>query len=40
MGIASPTSAGVPFLLAAAAAFAWLAVLATELLAELSSGSA
>jgi Protein of unknown function (DUF998) len=39
MGIASPTSAGVPFLLAAAVAFAWLAVLALELLAERSSGS-
>jgi Protein of unknown function (DUF998) len=39
MGIANPTSAGVPFLLAAAVAFAWLAVLAVELLAERSSGS-
>jgi hypothetical membrane protein len=39
MGIANPTSAGVPFLLAAAVAFAWLAVLAVELLAERSPGT-
>jgi hypothetical protein len=40
LGVANPTSAGMPFLLAAATAFAWLAVLAMELLAERSSGGA
>lgn len=40
LGVANPTSAGVPLLLAGAVAFAWLAVLAMELLAERSSGSA
>jgi hypothetical membrane protein len=36
LGIANPTSAGVPFLLAATVAFGWLAVLAIGLLAESS----
>jgi len=36
LGVANPTGAGVPFLLAAAVAFAWLAVLAIGLLAERS----
>ena len=39
LGVATPSRAGVPFLLAATVAFAWLTGLAIELLATLPSSS-
>ena len=39
LGVANPSGAGVPFILAATVAFAWVAVLAIELLTETASRS-